>query len=1470
MKKMHERHMKLMKEVDENYKLIEEETQDHFTEFLDKWKKLAKNKIDQYKAAFGNLKNEKEDIQTQLHTVVTDLQDKNKKIVDDYEKLLEKYHNDIEGEKKQHKEKAELMQSRYGDEMSKLKQEKIELESLLEAIKSQKDTLEQKTQEIRKTMKENILEGQQNRGAIVGNYLSDCAALVVERIVSAVEVNCNAAEAESRAKEQKREIENLRNNVTRLEKEKENLKQEVRKMPSIAPGKKPMKPAGEDVTSGPVVITGDTKKYDELIVAKSRLIRKIHTWKADFEKREGRKCEKADCEPIHDLYHELKVTNEQIMEFKGVKDSEAAPGINDSFASIGSDDVNRSRSMSPRSKGRQTPSGDKGEKGFSAAVGASLAEIEELKQENRNLKDELQKLRLSMTSAVTETAAIKQLKNEIESMKKDKDQWRVKYQELATKAAKDALQPKAPTKPSVVDPEATKKLKDEVDSLKKLNEQLRKELATKEIMQKKEAVKAAKTIDKTKEIAAVKDLSAAKEELKEAFSEIDRLKEENAILVEKAAEKPQDKPQDKPQSKPRTIAVVSEVSYKAPKIENTYKIEFEKMVNENQELIKKIEALEIFQGKALDLDAKLQEREKELALLKEKYEKVGLERVSLGKQLLQLKEIEAERAKARSDALNEPATTEQEQAFRDLAKDYEIVKAQIAKQDEEAKATMEKLDKLTKDNEELADRVSTLQKFEGDRKELEAVQQKLADAERELSQVRMQMAMGLPEAPKERNALIKADYEKLIADNQTIKDKYEAVQKRLASLKDLKKNYDDKVTEVAQLRQELRRMQIENEEVTKKADTVSDCKSKIADLRMQLADKAPRETSNIRQEMRKIVEENKELQAKANISDELKKNYLECKATADSNLIELTKLKQEYKKMELEREALRSKADKATSYMMERNSLRVQLAKLSKADDNGGGSGSGETGAMKAEISRLFSENEQLLKTIEATEKMRKESTQKDERIKELEAKLKIGKDRVKELEQQVNKVGESKNRENIEKIKPDAREFEKQLEKERLANKTLKLEIEKNTKKQDQLREKEVRDLDEKLRRMEAQHKQDVTSLEKASIEEIDKRAKELASAKTDITKLTETNTSLQAAKSELESKSKILSQNVQRLESDLAKIGAEASRAVVLQEKVEKMTAQIEKERTDYVVMEKKYKDEMLQRRRLHNIIEDMKGKIRVYCRVRPMSPKEIEMGSASIATIVDEFTVKLDTKYGPKAFSFDASFGSGASQESIFEDTKRLVQSSVDGFNVCIFAYGQTGAGKTFTIQGSESDPGIAPRSFDELEKIMKAMNNYTCSLECYMVELYLDTLSDLLLQKELRKSPPHLDIKEDMKGMVFVQGVTKHVIKTAEDARKIFDLGLNNRKTFATQMNDNSSRSHLVFSILIETVNKQTSQRAVGKISFVDLAGSERATKAGNSTERLKEGRAINKSLSALGDVISTLSSGCIISYLILIY
>ena len=139
---------------------------------------------------------------------------------------------------------------------------------------------------------------------------------------------------------------------------------------------------------------------------------------------------------------------------------------------------------------------------------------------------------------------------------------------------------------------------------------------------------------------------------------------------------------------------------------------------------------------------------------------------------------------------------------------------------------------------------------------------------------------------------------------------------------------------------------------------------------------------------------------------------------------------------------------------------------------------------------------------------------------------------------------------------------------------------------------------------------------------------------------------------------------------------------------------------------------------------------------------------------------------------------------------------------------------------------------------------------------MVELYLENLKDLLREKK-KKDLPELEIKEDAHGMIIVEGANHIELSSLEEANKIFAYGLENRKTASTNMNATSSRSHLVFSIIINSRNRQTGQKTVGKLSLVDLAGSERVSKTGATKERLKEALAINKSLSALGNVISAL-------------
>ncbi|ESW30047.1 hypothetical protein PHAVU_002G120200 [Phaseolus vulgaris] len=292
----------------------------------------------------------------------------------------------------------------------------------------------------------------------------------------------------------------------------------------------------------------------------------------------------------------------------------------------------------------------------------------------------------------------------------------------------------------------------------------------------------------------------------------------------------------------------------------------------------------------------------------------------------------------------------------------------------------------------------------------------------------------------------------------------------------------------------------------------------------------------------------------------------------------------------------------------------------------------------------------------------------------------------------------------------------------------------------------------------------------------------------------------------------------------------------------------------------MELLYKEEQVLRKRYFNTIEDMKGKIRVYCRLRPLSEKEIANKERDSLTTVDEFTVEHPWKDDKsKQHIYDRVFDGDATQEDIFEDTRYLVQSAVDGYNVCIFAYGQTGSGKTFTIYGAENNPGLTPRATAELFRILRRdSNKYSFSLKAYMLELYQDTLVDLLLPKNAKRLK--LDIKKDSKGMVAVENVTIVSISTVEELNSIIQRGSEQRHTSGTRMNDESSRSHLILSVVIESTNLQSQSTARGKLSFVDLAGSERVKKSGSAGNQLKEAQSINKSLSALGDVISALSSG----------
>jgi hypothetical protein len=278
------------------------------------------------------------------------------------------------------------------------------------------------------------------------------------------------------------------------------------------------------------------------------------------------------------------------------------------------------------------------------------------------------------------------------------------------------------------------------------------------------------------------------------------------------------------------------------------------------------------------------------------------------------------------------------------------------------------------------------------------------------------------------------------------------------------------------------------------------------------------------------------------------------------------------------------------------------------------------------------------------------------------------------------------------------------------------------------------------------------------------------------------------------------------------------------------------VDKLKQDLVALETAYKEEQILRKKYFNMMEESKGNIRVYCRVRPISSDEQRQGAQHAVEVQDAYTLCIDTKNGERQFDYSKVFPPASTQLQVFEDVSHLVQSTVDGYNVCIFAYGQTGSGKTFTMVGGDSPQnyGIAPRAIHELFHIAKLNSTkLDFKIQCYMVELYNDNLVDLLSDQSLKHqlnnakiNNEKLAIKKDTRGMVYIQNITMHTAKNASELENMMKLGFSKRRTEETNMNEHSSRSHLILSIFVESTNLQTKQVTVGKISLVDLAGTTR--------------------------------------------
>uniref|UniRef100_A0A1J3GQ14 Kinesin-4 n=3 Tax=Noccaea caerulescens TaxID=107243 RepID=A0A1J3GQ14_NOCCA len=291
--------------------------------------------------------------------------------------------------------------------------------------------------------------------------------------------------------------------------------------------------------------------------------------------------------------------------------------------------------------------------------------------------------------------------------------------------------------------------------------------------------------------------------------------------------------------------------------------------------------------------------------------------------------------------------------------------------------------------------------------------------------------------------------------------------------------------------------------------------------------------------------------------------------------------------------------------------------------------------------------------------------------------------------------------------------------------------------------------------------------------------------------------------------------------------------------------------------------YQRVLEENRKLYNQVQDLKGSIRVYCRVRPFLP-----GQKSVSTTVDhieESTISIATplKYGKesqKSFTFNKVFGPSASQEAVFADTQPLIRSVLDGYNVCIFAYGQTGSGKTFTMMGpnelTEESLGVNYRALSDLfhlSSVRKETFSYNISVQ--MLEIYNEQVRDLLATNG---QTSRLEIRNSSLDGINVPEATLVPVSTTSDVIYLMNLGQKNRAVSATAMNDRSSRSHSCLTVHVQGRDLTSGATLRGSMHLVDLAGSERVDKSEVTGDRLKEAQHINKSLSALGDVIASLS------------
>ncbi|KQK05332.1 kinesin-like protein KIN-14K [Brachypodium distachyon] len=292
--------------------------------------------------------------------------------------------------------------------------------------------------------------------------------------------------------------------------------------------------------------------------------------------------------------------------------------------------------------------------------------------------------------------------------------------------------------------------------------------------------------------------------------------------------------------------------------------------------------------------------------------------------------------------------------------------------------------------------------------------------------------------------------------------------------------------------------------------------------------------------------------------------------------------------------------------------------------------------------------------------------------------------------------------------------------------------------------------------------------------------------------------------------------------------------------------------------------YHKVLAENQKLFNEMQELKGNIRVYCRVRPFLPGQ-DKKSTTVDYIGESGELLISNPFkqgkdGHRMFKFNKVFSSFASQADVYSDIQPLIRSVLDGFNVCIFAYGQTGSGKTYTMSGpsmSKKDWGVNYRALNDLFDISLSRRNvFSYEVGVQMVEIYNEQVRDLLSNNIAQKRLGIWNTSQP-NGLV-VPDASLHPVKSTSDVLDLMEIGLANRAVGSTALNERSSRSHSILTVHVRGLDVKNGSTSRGCLHLIDLAGSERVERSEATGDRLKEAQHINKSLSALGDVIFALA------------